>query len=260
MGARIRLGTVVEMVAVVPSAPLMVPQLTVGGARESEAMRGACLDVVRRMADADRWLVLGADPEPDPRADPCGARGGSRTVNGVGYGTWLGFGVDVRVSLTPEPARQVRADLPLPVLIAGWLRGQVAGHVHAEAELVDPGLPAAECRALGEQLARHLEPGTAVLVVGDGAATHTEKAPGHLDGRAGPFDADVSKALAAGDPAALLALDAALATELHAVGRAPWQVMAGLAAATASRWDGEVLYSDAPYGVAYHVASWRRGA
>lgn len=214
-------------------------------------MRIACLEVARNLAAvANRWLVLGADPLTDP--------GGHRTVDGPGHGTFLGFGVDVRVSLTPDPAGPARADLPLPVLIAGWLRGQAADRVTATAELVDPGLPSADCRVLGEELARRMEPGTAVLVVGDGAATHTEKAPGYLDERAAPFDAEVYKALAAGDPAGLLALDAVLATELHAVGRAPWQVLAGLTAAIAPRWDGELLYSDAPYGVAYHVASWRR--
>jgi hypothetical protein len=238
------------MVAVVPSAPLMVPQLTVGGAQESAEMRGACLDVVRSMAAvADHWLVLGADPL------------GRRTVDGAGgagHGSFLGYGVDVRVSLAPGPVGRARADLPLPVLIAGWLRGQAAARVTATAELVAPGLSAAGCRLLGEELAARIEAGTAVLVVGDGAATHTDKAPGHLDERAGPFDADVAKALAAGDPAGLLALDSGLATELHAIGRAPWQVLAGLAAASGSRWDAQVLYSDAPYGVAYHVASWRR--
>lgn len=237
--------------AVVPSAPLMVPQLTVGGVGESAEMREACLEVVREMATvADRWVVLGAHPVADRRA--------RRTVEGAGYGSWIGFGVDVRVSLTPEPGGTPRADLPLPVLIAGWLRGQAAAHVSATVELVDPGLPPADCERAGKELAGRIGPGTAVLVVGDGATTHTEKAPGYLDERAGPFETDARRALADGDPDGLLALDAALAAELNAIGRAPWQVMAGLAAATGSGWDGRMHYSGAPYGVAYHVATWRR--
>ena len=222
-------------------------------------MRDACLDAVGRLASvADRWLVVGADPLVGPGPDPRTGRPGRRTLDGAGYGSFIGFGVDVRVSLTPEPGGRPRSDLPLPVLIAGWLRGQAAGRVSATAELVDPALPPRECERAGAELAGRLEPGTAVLVVGDGAATHTDKAPGYLDERAGPFDADVSRALAGGDPAGLRALDPVLATELHAIGRAPWQVLAGLAAATGARWEGELLYSDAPYGVAYHVASWRR--
>jgi hypothetical protein len=37
-------------------------------------------------------------------------------------------------------------------------------------------------------------------------------------------------------------------------GRAPWQVLAG--ATAQGRWNGELLYSAAPFGVAYHVATW----
>ena len=98
-----------------------------------------------------------------------------------------------------------------------------------------------------------------MLVVGDGAATHTERAPGHLDPRAADFDAAVAAALAGADPEALLALDPELAAALLAAGRAPWQVLAGLAERTGDGWRGELLYSDAPYGVAYHVAVWTRG-
>jgi hypothetical protein len=238
---------VVEIVAVVPAPPLMVPQLTVGGAPESAEMRRACLDVVQRLgARARRWLVVGADPL------------GRRTVDGSGYGTFLGYGVDVRVSLAPERSGEPRGDLPLPVLIAGWLRGQAAAHVRAGAELVDPELATPDCRRLGEQLVTAAEPGTGLLVVGDGATTHTEKAPGYLDERAGPFDEAVARALAAADPDGLLALDPGLGAELNAVGRAPWQVLAGAALAAGPGWRGELAYSGAPYGVGYHVALWER--
>ena len=94
-----------------------------------------------------------------------------------------------------------------------------------------------------------------MLVVGDGSACRSVKAPGYLDTRAEPFDAATAAALAAADPRALLALDPALARELQAAGRAPWQVLAG--AAGEDRLTGELALSDAPYGVAYHVASWQ---
>jgi len=51
-------------------------------------------------------------------------------------------------------------------------------------------------------------------VVADGSARRTEKAPGHLDDRAEGFDAQVEKALAAGDPELLKALDVNLAEAL----------------------------------------------
>ncbi len=54
--------------------------------------------------------------------------------------------------------------------------------------------------------------------------------------------------------AALKALDAELAYELKASGRAPWQVLAG--AAENADLAGTLLYEDAPYGVGYVVAAW----
>jgi aromatic ring-opening dioxygenase LigB subunit len=94
----------------------------------------------------------------------------------------------------------------------------------------------------------------ALLAMGDGSACRDLKAPGYLDPRAKEYDGAVVKALAAADPAALLALDPALSAELMVAGRAPWQVLAGAAAGAPMR--GEVLYDAAPYGVQYTVAVW----
>jgi len=99
-----------------------------------------------------------------------------------------------------------------------------------------------------------LPDGTGLLVVGDGTAKRTEKAPGHFDPRAEAFDLAVESALAAGDPAALLALDEALAEDLLVGGLAAWRAVAR--ALQGSRWDGRVLLAQAPYGVGYVVASW----
>ena len=71
------------------------------------------------------------------------------------------------------------------------------------------------------------------------------------------FEASLSAALASGDPAALRAAtaDAALAIELLA----SVNPLTMLALLTASRPpdDAELLYSAAPLGVGYLVASWR---
>lgn len=87
---------------------------------------------------------------------------------------------------------------------------------------------------------------TGVLVVGNGSAKRTEKAPGHFDERAEAFDEAIRAALLAGGP---VEVDAALAEELWAdVGAL--EVVRGLATP-------EVLYDDQPYGVAYWVMLWR---
>lgn len=226
------------MVAVLPQPPLLVPELAGAAAAETAELRAACRTAAARLAAAAPvWIAVGADA------------GGRRTVGPDTRGTFAGFGADVVVGLDPASTAPVDRDLPLPLLIAGWAAAGLA--VRVRGELVDPNLPPAACAELGAQLSA--EP-VGLLVVGDGAATHTAKAPGHLDERAGPFDDAVSDALRAADPAALAALDPSVAAQLWAAGRAPWQVLAGAAAGT--EWAGELLYSAAPFGVGYHVALW----
>jgi hypothetical protein len=94
----------------------------------------------------------------------------------------------------------------------------------------------------------------ALLAMGDGSAVGAVQAVGMVDSRAVAFDAGTAAALGSADLDALLALDPVLATELGAAGRPAWQALAGAAAGTG--WDAELLYSAAPYGVRYHVASW----
>lgn len=233
-------------VAVLPQPPLLVPELAAGAAGETAALREACLVAAARLGPG-RWVAVGADA------------GGRRTVGPDARGTFAGYGVDVRVRLDTRGPDAGPADprLPLPLLVAGWVAAAAGLEVEIHGELVAPDATPAECAALGASLRAELAGGdAALLVVGDGATTHTEKAPGHLDERAWAFDAAVAAALAAADTAALAALDAGLATALHAAGRAPWQVLA--AAAAGPGWTGELLYSAAPYGVAYHVAHWGR--
>jgi hypothetical protein len=89
--------------------------------------------------------------------------------------------------------------------------------------------------------------------MGDGTARRSPAAPGHFDERAKPFDLAVEQAFKDGDMAALAGLDAALARDLMATGRAAWQVLAG-ALGDGPAPAGEVLYADAPLGVGYFVA------
>jgi hypothetical protein len=120
----------------------------------------------------------------------------------------------------------------------------------------------ADCRDLGRDLAADA-PLTALLVIGDGSARRSAAAPGYLDERAEPFDTEVEQAIRDGDLPFLAALDPDLAADLLAAGRPAWQVLA--AALTppadaadpdvAARPETRVLYSDAPLGVAYLVAT-----
>lgn len=238
------------MAAVVPQPPLLIPELAAGAAADSAPLRTACLEAAGALAEVStRWVALGAD--------------GHRrlTVPPSASGTFRGFGVEVPVALSPHAAGPPDPDLPLPMLVAGWLRGQVGGGLEVRGEVVPVDLATAGCRRIGSGLAADLavtDDQVGLLVVGDGAASHTERAPGYLDERAGPFDEQVAAALAAANPDGLLALDPLLAAELQAVGRAPWQLLAAVALAAGGSWRGELTYSAAPHGVAYHVALWTR--
>ncbi len=252
---------VFSLAVLIPSPPVLVPELcggrpTVDGehpAAQVPAVREAVLAAGRTLAgETLRWTVAGVAP--------VGADGEFDYVDAVG--TFRGYGADVRVALTDSalddglPADQ---ELPLPVLIAGWLRGQVAPDATAEARLIAAGSPPRDCTGLGARLRRDLdaEPGPrGVLVVADGATTLSTKAPGYLDPRAAGAQEGIDRALDAGDCAALAALDTTLCAELGVSGRAAYQVLAGLFGAN-SRPSVETLYRAAPFGVGYHVSVWR---
>jgi aromatic ring-opening dioxygenase LigB subunit len=108
-----------------------------------------------------------------------------------------------------------------------------------------------DCLRTGARVAE-LAPRVALLVVGDGSARCTPAAPGYFDERAAEFGRRVESALRGGDMATLAAIDASLAAELMATGRSAWQVLAGAVGAQ-RQVPGEVLYADAPFGVAYYV-------
>jgi hypothetical protein len=185
-------------------------------------------------------------------------------------GSFRGFGVDVEVRLggaaagpgtAPGAERGGRAgdgvaERPLPpsLAVGAWLLER-AGWDTAPVEGLGVGEPfaAERCIEVGRKLAAS-EERVALLVMGDGSACRTLKAPGYLDERAAAFDAEVARALAAADTAALAALDEQLAYELKAAGRAPLQVLAG--AGEGAGLKGELRYDEAPYGVGYFVARW----
>lgn len=216
-------------IAIMPSAPVLVPELA-GAATEAAELRAAALAAAGSLPP--RWLALGA---------------GDTAVHGPdSAGTFAGFGADVTVRLSPGADRT--ADLPLCALVAGWVRGRIGPDasvvVHAHSE---PAAAVAAGRRLRAEIDRAPEP-IGVLVVADGATTLTAAAPG------GHHPADIDRqralddALAAGDAAALAALPPQI------VGRAGFAALAGLAGTTPR--SATQLYRDAPYGVGYFVGVW----
>ncbi|RJQ78612.1 hypothetical protein D5S17_12415 [Pseudonocardiaceae bacterium YIM PH 21723] len=222
-------------IAVVSHPPLVVPELVTGKSGETAQVRTATLRAVTELAGFSHdWVAVAAGSPAASLIPPL-------------TGSFRGFGVDRRVSLDgseSEPA----PSLPLPALIAGWLREQ-AGANRVEVELVDA---ATDHAAVGERL--RTRP-VGLLIMADGSARHAPKCPGPVDDRAPGYDADIANLLATADHAALRELDKGLAEELWATG---WPALRVLGSAAEGRdWDAELLYSAAPYGIGYQVAVWR---
>jgi hypothetical protein len=227
--------------AVCPCPPLLVPEVAAGAAAELDPLRTACAGAIGVLAASrpDLLVVVGA-----------GERG--HVWEGGGEASLRPYGVDrtLRLGTGEDPAPLAGPSLA----VAAWLleRTTIAAPLHACA--VPSDAPVDRMLGLGRGLADIAER-VALLVMGDGSACRTLKAPGYLDERAEPYDAAVAAALGAADTAALAGLDAELSAALKVSGRAPWQVLAGAAEGTAGL-GGELLYDEAPYGVGYFVAAW----
>lgn len=232
--------------AVCPCPPLLVPEVAGGAAHEMDDARAACYDALAVLAAArpDRLVVIGPAGQPARGAYPQGAPGSFR-----------GFGVDLAVTLGAAEAPAPGAgDLPPSLAVGAWLLARTGwGAAPVEGLGVGDVLTTDRCAETGREIAR-AAPRVALLVMGDGTACRTLKAPGYFDPRAAGFDADAARALGSADVPGLLDLDEELAYELQASGRSCWQVLAG--AGEGAGLSGRLLYDAAPYGVGYLVAGW----
>jgi hypothetical protein len=228
-------GTVLS-VAFSPAAPLLLPAAAGRAHGDIDALRAACAAAVGAMLSTtpEVVVVVGAAP-----GVPSGVRFGPADV-----GSLRGFGVPLDVALGGGAGREGAGRLPLAHTIGAWLLAEAG--CTADRAGVAPGDLADALAAL---------PGPAgVLVVGDGSARRTVKAPGYLDPAAGPFDSTVAAALAAGDPAALAGLDAQEGERLLADGVPAWRALGR--ALDGRRVRATLRYDDAPFGVGYLVADW----
>jgi len=226
---------VLTAIALIPSAPVMVPELATGAAEELTELRAAVFAAARELPD--RWIAVGV--------------GSSDEVIASGAaGTFGGYGVDVRVGLAGGDLADATR-LPLCALITGWVRGQVSPGARAEVRVYSdehgPDAALAHGRALRAEV-DGADDAVGVLIVADGANTLTPPAPGGYDPDSAAVQMGLDDALGSGDVDVLADLPGGI------VGRVAYQVLAGLAgpAPTAAR----ELFRGAPYGVGYFVGVW----
>jgi hypothetical protein len=167
----------------------------------------------------------------------------------------------VCVPSTPAllPAYASRED-PIAALreaVAAAIAWLPAGQVSVLTADASPAAKRVAATLLGDRTGLPYDPDDrGLLVVANGTATRTEKAPGHLDERAEEFDAGLRAGLAAGDPGVLAGTDVALGAELWCPD-APAFVGLGRTVVDGTVTSARIDYDDDPYGVQYWVARWQ---
>lgn len=212
---------------VVPAAPVLVPELAPG--IELDELREACAEVVRRVCEARRPVVVV----------------GAADRTGPYEGSWDWRGLGLALPAQPAPRR-----LPLALGVGAWL---LRGHGTVECTGVSAGASAEECLQLGRELASAREE-LALLVCADGSATRSEAAPGHFHPDAADFDRVLESALLEGDLARLGGLEPGRAAAVRCGGLPALQVLSGAvgnAPGTCS-----LLFRGAPFGVFYLAGTW----
>jgi hypothetical protein len=233
--------------AVCPAPPLLARELT-GADPVVPELRQACQDAAAGLLRGRPEVIVVVGVGEQTRTWDESAR---LDLSGFAPGI-RGAGRDGQGPRACAAEASGSPSLPLPLGLGARLLDQ-GGHAGPRVlQLVGEDEPAVRCAELGARIARSAA-GVALLVMGDGSARRGPKAPGYFDARSGPFDAEVERAVRAGDLDALLALDADLARELMATGRAAWQVLAGALHGTEPT--SEIIYRGDPFGVAYLVAS-----
>lgn len=189
---RVSVEHVLTAIAIIPSAPVLVPELAGVAAAEVADLRDAVFSSAAELPH--RWIAVGVGP-----AD---ARIGPETS-----GTFAGYGADVRVALSP--GAYAIEPLPLCALMTAWVREHVRPEARVEVRSHAATHDTTTTVDLGRRLRAEIDESAdpiGVLVVADGANTLTPAAPGGYDPDSIGVQEVLDDALASGDAAALAGL------------------------------------------------------
>ncbi|MCF8602820.1 hypothetical protein L5I01_05540 [Gordonia sp. HY442] len=223
--------------AIVPSAPVVVPELSGPYAAEAAEVRRSVVDAAQSLGSAARrWIAVGID-------------GPARRFSA--------YGVDVPVTTAPDGEDE---SMPLSMLIGCWCRGQADSPVELDPLLVDAGAAPTDAHRIGVDLAERIaadsEP-IGVLVIADGSTMLSPSAPGGGEREsAHRLQSVIDAAVTEGTVGALAALDPQDCEADGVEGRPVFEVLAGLWGDAPA--DVDLRYAGAPFGVGYTVATWRR--
>lgn len=215
---------------------MLVPELAQGAAPELDDLRAACRTAIRRAVPGDvRPVLVGAGPT-------------AADYSSSTRGTFAGFGLPLEVPLGSDDPGPV--GLPPALTVGAWLVRDALG--------ADSGAVAWAVPPQGRRLPELPNEPTSLIVVGDGSARRSEKAPGYLDERAAAFDAALADIFRHGDGSELSKdrLERHGAGELLVAGLPVWDAVHALV--ETDTWAAQLLYDAAPYGVGYFVALWTR--
>ncbi len=224
--------------AICPPAPLLARELT-GLDPVVPELRQACAAAVERLVRAGPEVIAVVGAGSSSAGWPAAGQ-----LNLGAFAPALG-----------PPGRGSGPSLPLALGLGARLLDESGYRGPRWLQSVHAGEAAAACRQLGADLSRRGER-VGLLVMADGSACRSLRAPGYLDPRADAFDRALEEAVRDGDLGPLGAMDQDLARKLLVAGRPAFQVLAG--AMPGRDLSTEILYTDDPFGVFYLVA-WLTG-
>jgi hypothetical protein len=222
-------------VVFIPAAPLLCPDVDIEELLVDE--RDASIELVLEFTqDAQQVLVIGSGDE-------------TRWFEDGGVGSTRGFGGLLEYALGTGSKRLPQAlTIGAAVLNGAHWSGRVMALEVGHSSNTD------DRKRLGSEVAaKAAELATLVVVVGDGSATRTEKAPGYVQPDAASFDVAMARAINEADTHAILDVDQDQADRLWCRGIPAWQVVSN----AVGQMQGTLILESAPFGVNYLVASWR---
>jgi hypothetical protein len=228
---------VITGVAFVPSTPLLLEELSVDADEALEHLRLSSLTAVQAVIETDPQVVLITCA-----GDATGA------FRSPVSSSFAGFGVNIEVSI---PIATAGVQVPWTAGIALHLLNQ-AGY---DGEVAVVTVAKSDIELATTLLAAPIKSASrcALIVVADGSAGRSLKAPGYLIDGAEEFDTRVVQAIATADTRALEGLDVLEGDRVQAGGVGVWKAVG---AAVQGDFAPQLLLDEAPLGVGYFVATW----